>query len=86
MVAQIKAVRKGLKIQKLAASSAPMNRTANVILVISWEADTFLFVIGKIPPIKNSHDDTNDSIKSHFIEVMKMAVIAMANVVSDGTC
>ena len=46
MVAQIKEVRKGLKIQKLAAISAPMNRTARVILVTSREADTFLFVIG----------------------------------------
>jgi hypothetical protein len=35
MVAQIKEVRKGLKTQKLAAISEPMNRTASVIRVTS---------------------------------------------------
>lgn len=46
MFAQIKEVRKGLKTQKLAAISAPINRTAKVMRVTSREADTFLFVTG----------------------------------------
>jgi hypothetical protein len=45
MVAQIKEVMKGLNTQKLAAISAPMNRTARVMRVISLEAFTLLFVI-----------------------------------------
>jgi hypothetical protein len=35
IVAQTNAVRKGLKTQKLAAINAPMNRTANVMRVMS---------------------------------------------------
>jgi hypothetical protein len=49
MVAQIKELRKGLKIQKLAAISAPINRTASVTRVISREADVLLFIINYFP-------------------------------------
>jgi predicted cation transporter len=44
MVAQIKELRNGLKIQKLAAISAPMNSTERVTRVISREVDVFIFV------------------------------------------
>jgi hypothetical protein len=57
MVAQIKAVRKGLKTQKLAAMSAPMNRTARVMRVTSREADTLLFVIGSLPSLYPRNND-----------------------------
>jgi hypothetical protein len=43
IVAQTKEVRNGLKIQKLAAISTPMKRTARVIRVMSREADAFIF-------------------------------------------